>query len=596
MLTDVPSHLPAAGSYSAKFLSAEGDAHVDHPVGGSGYGSTSLPGSNRVVFFGSAGTNTNQLLVARSVPKPGSDVHLVEWSAAVYSDQMPGAVLPPPRASPLMVGLSPTKFLILGGTITASTPTTGLNVDPASPHLLRDAYVGVIQETAPADGRVGFSVSYHGLADFSDIQADTINGVVDRVASGTYTVHDFSFKVGMSAVSAFAMLTSRSNLVIVKPTADKHVYITSILCAETHPGPTADVSAFSGFTVFAAENVFEPSRIAGAATLAWPVSSAQLLRAAPLTPGVACGMTGPRSIVGEHTQAVDPDIWLLTLVTPLGWYATVSHASGPGFSFTAVNCGVGPNTPALRSRFTVSSTAAGRLVPSSNIVPRAKIETNTSILFIFGGTVYPTPLGSQPDPAVTLITGQPFDRALYVAHFLTPDFTEPIDRDHLHKNLKWDEPYQPVGDNVPGYASIGFAEFVDEIVLTRSTSTTTHLFYGGEGSPPSSASGVVVKVTTPYVSPSTFHGNALTTSPSSINLALWLPVSVIIVFIVVFFFIAIVLVLVFWQKHRSRRRGAPMGAPGGIPMGAPGGIPMGSRATAAARPCINSHACELASW
>jgi hypothetical protein len=234
--------------------------------------------------------------------------------------------LPAPRINPLMVGLSPTKFMLIGG------------VSGANP--VNDAFVGTI-----------------------DVATSRV--VWDRVvnAAGAPFVYTSSEDVPNSLTSTF-MLTNNKHLVIVTPQPlltsqqpqsrlrrSRILVVTRVFFSST-----------GGTTSATYGHIMGPD--GGGA---WPCTASERVQMAPLAPGFAIGITTP--LLSGGGVSGGPKTWVLWLRT-----ATASAKWSPSdpvdnkatlIQWFNVTTTPALNAPSLRSGMTLFSTAS-RLNPASS--------------------------------------------------------------------------------------------------------------------------------------------------------------------------------------------------------------------------------------
>lgn len=318
------------------------------------YGSCVLPGSTQSVFFGgSIGSSDVWLCDPRPPPGRNSDNTAVVPLWTKIELDASGSSAPAPRLFPLMVGLSPTSFIVAGGAGLTAPWTT-----------FTDAFVGILDlqwgtvkwqpvlnaPVFPGDGEFTYGHSDHAPLATTGTFMRTIEGVLVSVmpvmADAFSHVHD-----------------------ITTPSAQKNALVVTVYSGDPENG---GVRAQYQVVRYAA------APFSGA----WPSSHMQSVRLVPLVNGFAFGYVVPRS--RDASDVTGAATWIL-------WLSCSGLETGtPSIRYTWTNLGVFKNSPTLRSGAAVFHTRAN--------------TPNGAIVAIYGGTALWTPrskaAGSGVLPAV----------------------------------------------------------------------------------------------------------------------------------------------------------------------------------------------------
>ena len=299
--------------------------------GGSG-GAAVLPEARCVFFGGGVSVDTaSTVWLATTTQGDGGTFSTVWTQLALKNSQ---ALIAPPRILPLMIGLSPTQFLMFGGYTVASETKPAL-----------DAYIGVIGSSGG------------GTSD-TTIWWDRVKVVTkNETSSATPFQYNAEMDAPNMSTSTF-MRTDFGDLVIVYPHPIGNFNTDGTSYAV---GPRDDIGQ-SRIT----ERKLVVTRIylerlssnvvtaeygyLSAADKNWPSTRVESVRMAPLSCGFALGLTIPRD--PATAASVNANTWVLSLQTmKANWSPSDGGAVVRWFNF-----GTLPHAPSLRSGMLLFST------------------------------------------------------------------------------------------------------------------------------------------------------------------------------------------------------------------------------------------------
>jgi hypothetical protein len=369
-----------------KVVYASDESHT--PAFNEHHGACRLPGSGgRAVVFGGSNGSTDAILFTPAAIQGGGPLvpnTRPRWSTLTLLAQAHARSLefddgtpPSPRNAPLMVGLTPRKFVVFGG------------VSLSEPHVrLTDAFLGEIVGAEYAQIRWRPVLARAGGAAASRSTA--------RRAPFAYTAPEHA----PTAYSATFMRTSDGRLLAVMPLVSggsrkpsrfsrmsgaavdtASTAYTRMVVTKIDPPLSADDATYVAVASEVVINV--PARPSGAGGQSpWPATPLQAVRLVPLAAGYALGLTVPRAT--DVSERVEAATWLLSvarrgntdLFTADGPVPSSSREELAQYSFVWTNLGSMKFAPPLRNGAIVFSSAM-RLSPGAR----------HAVVAVYGGSV-----------------------------------------------------------------------------------------------------------------------------------------------------------------------------------------------------------------